>query len=74
MPNWVCNRLRVSGPNANKILKGLLTKSDAEGIRFDFNKILPMPEDLKIISGSTTDKCFEVYLSTLSEDEAKKRN
>ncbi len=72
MPNWVCNRLRVSGPNANKILKGLLTKSDAEGIRFDFNKILPMPEDLNIISGSTTDKCFEVYLSTLSEDEAKK--
>jgi len=72
MPNWVCNRLRVSGPNANNILKGLLTTSDTEGTWLDFNKILPMPEDLKIISGSTTDKCFEVYLSTLSDLQAKK--
>ena len=72
MPNWVCNRLRVSGPNANNVLKSLLTKSESEGIRLDFNKILPMPEDVKIICGSTTDKCFEVYLSTLSEDEARK--
>jgi len=75
MANWVINRLRIDGQDADKMFKDLLIKDDNNEWRFDFNKILPMPKDLEIICGSITDKCFEVYLSTLSESQAiKERN
>lgn len=77
MPNWVQNRLTVKGKDADKILKQYLIedKSEMNGYSFDFNKIKEMPESLKIVSGSITDDCLKVYLSSIPLndyfDEAK---
>lgn len=77
MPNWVQNRLTVKGKDADKILKQYLIedKSEMSGYSFDFNKIKKMPESLKIVSGSITDNCLKVYLSSIPLndyfDEAK---
>jgi len=73
MPNWVTARLTIHGEKAEDILNNLLVEDEEESdeVRFDFNKILPMPKELEVVAGSVTDKCVEVYLSTLSNSNAK---
>lgn len=50
MPNWVTNRLIVSGND--KDIKQLFNniKGDEAEQLIDFNKIIPMPESLDITS------------------------
>jgi hypothetical protein len=71
MPNWVRHKLTVKGKigEVDKLvnnLKGI--EEEAEGFlqHIDFNKIIPMPKELNIVSGSTTDKCVEIYLASLN--------
>lgn len=68
MPNWVKNRLTVEGENAEKVLASLLVedKEEKNGLRFDFNKILPMPKELDIIAGSLTNRCAALYLMSIN--------
>lgn len=63
MPNWVFNKVYFSG-NKEKIkeLKDFVTTSES---CFDFNKLIPMPEELKMESG---------YMETVAIDCAKARN
>lgn len=51
MPNWVFNKVYLTGDNTslNKLKKFMTTKETC----FDFNKILPMPEELNLESGSS---------------------
>ena len=61
MPNWVQNIIHLEG-NRNDIRKVLsLVKSDKSD--FDFNLILPMPEELNISSSSINDKAIVCYAS-----------
>lgn len=54
MPNW-CS-IEISG-----FTKALAIKYfNGEG-KFDFNKVIPMPKSLDIISGSITDEAIAVY-------------
>ncbi len=69
MPNWVVSRLSVSGKDAENVLKNYFKTNENNEIDFDFNKILPMPDELNIVSGSITDDCIKVYLSTLPYNE-----
>lgn len=48
MPNHIQNRLEVRGENAKKVFDFIAGKES----KFDFNKIIPMPESLNITSGS----------------------
>lgn len=66
MPNWVTSKLTISGPDANEIMKNLLSTDESNNIHFDFNKIVPMPESLHIVSGSLTDRAIEIYLSHIN--------
>lgn len=70
MPNWVCNRLTLKGESARirEVLEAI--KPDDKGSEgvIDFNKIVPMPEELNIESGSTTDWGIEIYLSAVNPD------
>ncbi len=71
MPNWVANHITIQGENAVEVLRSLLTERKDEneaGCNFDldFNKIIPMPESLQIESGSTTNACVEMYLTSIS--------
>lgn len=63
MPNWVKNRLTIEGENSEAVLNELITVNEDGERTFDFNKIIPMPESLQIISGTVTDKCVALYLT-----------
>ena len=69
MPNWVCNHLIIRGENAVEIMNSLLSEnSESEnGYDVDFNKIIPMPEDLNIISGSMTNDCAKLFINAMLE-------
>ena len=67
MPNWVKNRLKISGPNAEKIISEVTTpNAETESVSIDFNKIIPMPKELNIISGSFTTQCIGLYLTSIN--------
>lgn len=68
MPNWVTAKLTISGENSEKTLKQLLTEDEDGELRFDFNKILPMPKELEIVSGTSTDRAVELYLTSINPD------
>ena len=68
MPNHVVNRLTVSGDP--EIVKELLSnvKDDNTGIgSIDFNKIIPMPESLRIESGSNSVRGLKAYSEFIGE-------
>lgn len=68
MPNWVANRLIIEGEGAEELLRALLVedKEASDGVQFDFNKILPMPKELNIISGTITNRCAALYLMSIN--------
>lgn len=68
MPNWVTNKLTITGPNSAEVMKSLVTLNEEKEYQFDFNKITPMPEELNIISGSVTQRAIDIYLSFLNPD------
>ena len=63
MPNYVRNSLTVIGPEKSLIkLRDDIRTEDEEGVQvFDFNRIIPMPEDLSVESGSTNDSALAAY-------------
>lgn len=62
MPNWVKNILEIKGsPDEIKELVKRLASDEKEGSCFDFNKVIPMPDSLKIESGSKSIKSLAVY-------------
>lgn len=67
MPNWVSNHLTIYGENAVEVLRSLLVKSEDNdcGYELDFNKIIPMPEELNIESGSVTRDCAKLYVNAM---------
>lgn len=64
MPNWTWNKITCKKSLGDK----LLTKTD-EGYSFDFNKLIPMPESLKMTSGSIEGKSIASYFLSLDEME-----
>ena len=48
MPNWVDNDLKITGPEAEleRFMVECVTM-EAEGPRFDFDKLIPMPTEIR---------------------------
>lgn len=67
MPNWVRNHLTIQGEKAVEVMQSLLKENEGE-YDFDFNKILSMPEELNIISGSITTQCSKLYVNSIQQD------
>lgn len=59
MPNWVINEIQFKTTD-EKFTEIVNTITSEEGY-LDFNKILPMPEELIITAGSITDLALEAY-------------
>ena len=53
MPNWVFNKVYFYGEKER--IEKLKKFVESEEMSFDFNKIVPMPEELNLISGSDED-------------------
>ena len=67
MPNHVTNILTITANNATAMQDFLtFVKGDEADDYFDFKKIVPMPEELDITSGSQTDRGIEVYLTLVN--------
>lgn len=67
MPNWVRNRIIIEADNYKEILAQITTKrqeefSEESCCSIDFEKIIPMPKSLKVVSGSITNECINAYL------------
>lgn len=72
MPNHITNRLHLSG-DAEKIRELLeaVRYDDGEPGTLDFEKLIPLPEELKIQSGSMTGKAMDAYLSAVNPSNAE---
>lgn len=66
MPNWTWNRISCKKSIGDKILEKTST-----GYKLDFNKLIPMPETLKMVAGSIEDMSVANYY--LSLDKKQKR-
>lgn len=64
MPNHVTNVVKIIGEKekVEEMLKAIQDDECGRGT-IDFNKIIPMPESLNIISGTQTDRGLEFYKS-----------
>lgn len=67
MPNWTWNKITCKKNIGDKIL----TKTE-DGYSFNFNKLIPMPESLKMSAGSIEDKAVASYFLSLDELEKVK--
>ena len=67
MPNWTYNRIKCKKEIGDK----LLTIKD-DNYSLDFNKLIPMPEDLKLDAGSMEGDSISCYYLSLNDDEKYK--
>lgn len=70
MPNHVVNILSFEGDSVE--IKTMLEairpdKTEDESPNIDFNKIIPMPEELNIESSTSVDKGLEAYVEFISD-------
>ena len=75
MPNHVTSRLNVSGDKekVKELFEAINGGVDEEGnpVLIDFNKIIPMPEELNIPASSDYEKGYAVYLALEQGDYRK---
>ena len=78
MPNWCFNHLTIEehkGEKPQKILAEIISESENGEKYFDFNKIIPMPKCLEVVSGSETTRAIRYFLFThtdLTQEERQK--
>lgn len=69
MPNWVANKIILSGKNVDKVFAHVIKKNKELGEKeFDFNTLIKQPEELNIVSGSGTHRAVELYLAKINPD------
>ena len=69
MPNYVANVVKMDG-----ITKLPLFREEFDGRCFDFNKLIPMPESLKITAGSIENLAVEAALRKLKKSYSPMSN
>lgn len=67
MPNWTYNRIKCKKEIGDK----LLTINEGN-YSLDFNKLIPMPEDLKLDAGTIENKSISCYYLSLSDEDKLK--
>ena len=69
MPNWVKTIVNISGERSE--LEKLQEFVRSENSVFSFNKIIPMPEELNMVSGGLQYEYVQCYINSLSKREAE---
>ncbi|MCM1298956.1 MAG: hypothetical protein NC203_07830 [Firmicutes bacterium] len=75
MPNYIANRLHLSGEQSR--IDELLESIKGEETVIDFNRIVPMPESLDIEAGSRTNnglKAYKDFVAVYTMDGTMERN
>ncbi len=66
MANWVKNKVKITGPDEDvEMIFDLLTKD------FLFSRILPIPEEVNLVSGTVTDEAIRAYMATVVDEDQK---
>lgn len=65
MPNHVKSKLQVLGDNPKELIESLCVTDKSGYKRFDFNKIIPMPDELRICCGGPTERCMKLFINSL---------
>lgn len=66
MPNWVTNRIRIEGKDAENVLTSHIVKEEDGQELFDFNTIVRMPEELKIEKSSRSLDGLLLYVAKIN--------
>ena len=68
MPNWVKNKIIIGNSKYGKELidKYVVYNDETGEVEFDFNKVIKMPEELKIEYSTTSDKALCLYLTYIN--------
>lgn len=71
MPNWVVNRISMTGPqeSINAALELLRSKDKEADAAIDFNNVIRMPSSLNLTAGGSDKDYIALYLSSLSGAE-----
>lgn len=77
MPNWVINKVKFSNKGKEILDKIIVVNDDKEeldenDVRFDFNKILPMPTSLNVASGGYDNMAIQYTLLKMSFSQFEK--
>ena len=67
MPNWTYNRIKCKKELGDKLLT-----INEDNYSLDFNKLIPMPEDLKLDAGTIENKSISCYYLSLSDEDKLK--
>ena len=70
MPNHITNRITIhaEGKQLEEILDAIKNDEIGRG-SIDFNKLIPMPQSLDIMSGSETDRAISIYLTAINPEK-----
>lgn len=70
MPNHITNRITIQaeGKQLEDILDTIKNDEIGRG-SIDFNKLIPMPKSLDIMSGSETDRAISIYLTAINPEK-----
>ena len=66
MPNWVKNRLTITGDNAEEIIKNHVVTDEEGKQKLDFNSIDKLPEELLIERGARSADGFSLYIAKIN--------
>ena len=68
MPNWVTNIIHMRGEQEaiDRVLDAIRNKETGEPM--DFCRLIPMPEELMVECGTTTEFALSAYLSAVNEN------
>ena len=64
MPNWTYSRIKCKKELGNKLLT-----INEDNYSLDFNKLIPMPKDLKLDAGTIENKSISCYYLSLSDED-----
>ena len=65
MPNWVKNRLTITGDNAEEIIKNHVVTDEEGKKKIDFNSIDKLPEELLIERSARSIDGFSLYIAKI---------
>lgn len=63
MPNWIKNKILVGKP---EFMEELQKRYEGSNERFDFNKVIPMPDGLDVECGSKGDDGLMLYMAKIN--------
>ncbi len=70
MPNWVRNKIIGNRDAVNDLIKKYASEEEDGRLFFDFNKVIPMPEELKVEFSTKSNEGVKMYLAKINPNNS----